>query len=151
MGKNMKKMIFRKKYIIIAALGIIIMLLSKGGGPAEKKDATDCGFEPYDITTLERVIQTIDGVKKAEVFISYEDDGEKQIVQQIDRKESGVSIRPEKNGDTYFVVSNKRPQIAGVLVTVSGKVDISVKNNVLVAVKHALGVPYYKISVQIAK
>ncbi len=147
----MKKLWKSKKYIIIAIVGVIIMLMSKAltNRTEQTEKVTTQNSAHTEIEQLENVLENIQGAGEIQLFVSYEDNGCKEIAQQIERGEDSVLNIPESIGDTYYVLSEQKPEIAGVLVTATGAGNKNVRNRLLTAVKHALGIPYYKISIQI--
>ena len=144
-----KKLKINKKYIIILVVGIIFMLV--GRNPKKPEDAQPVHTEQYglDASALETVLETVRGAGDVHVFISYKNNGTKEIAQQIERGENEIRNTPEEIGDTYYVLSERYPEIAGVLITATGADNITVQTRLLNAAKRALGVPYHKITVQI--
>ena len=146
---KVKKMKINKKYIIILVVGIIFMLVSRS--PKKIENAKPVQSEQYvlDASELETVLETVRGAGDVRVFISYKNNGTKEIAQQIERGENEIRNTPEEIGDTYYVLSERYPEIAGVLITATGADSVVVQTRLLSAAKHALGVPYHKITVQI--
>lgn len=140
-----------KKYLIILVLGIILLLLGNVSGGTEKKNTTSYDPVFIDEKKLTDTLEEIEGAGRVKVFISYRNDGEKQIAQKISRTDNGTETTPENVDNDFYVVSVKTPEITGVLITASGASDLNVKERILRGAKHALGIPYHKISVEWGK
>jgi len=140
-----------KKYLIILVLGIILLLLGNVSGGTEKKNTTSYAPVFIDEKKLTDTLEEIEGAGRVKVFISYRDDGEKQIAQKVSRTDNGTETTPENVDDGFYVVSVKTPEITGVLITASGASDLNVRERIMRGAKHALGIPYHKISVEWGK
>ena len=139
-----------KKYVIFLVIGIILLLL--GNVPSGKsKDADKITPVFVDENKLVKTLEQIEGAGRVKVFISYKNDGEKRIAQKISKTERGTEISPEDTDGSFYVLSVNTPEITGVLITASGASDSGVKERILRGAKHALGVPYHKISVEWGK
>lgn len=150
-GNKIKNVKINIKYIIILGLGIIFMLVGNGMSDkdvSQKKEQERNVINGYE---LENILESIQGAGKVRVFISYKNDGKKEIAQQIERSENGIRNTPEEIGDTYYVLSESQPEIAGVLITATGAIDPYVQMKLLSATKHALGIPYSRICVQVGE
>ena len=139
-----------KKYLIFLTIGIILLLL--GNVPSGNKKETNVGKPVFvDEKKLVETLEQIEGAGKVKVFISYKNDGEKQIAQKVSKTDRGTEISPEDTDGDFYVLSVNTPEIAGVLITASGASEIKVRERILRGAKHALGVPYHKISVEWGK
>lgn len=140
-----------KKYLIFLAIGIILLLLG-GKNPADSKQKSDIAKPVFvDESKLVKTLEQIEGAGRVKVFISYKNDGERQIAQKISTTEKGTEISPEDSDGSFYVLSVNTPEITGVLITASGADNADVKERILRGAKHALGVPYHKISVEWGK
>ena len=100
---------------------------------------------------LVKTLEKIEGAGRIEVFISYKNDGKKHVAQKISRTERGEELTPESVQDDFYVLSEESPEITGVLITATGASNPSVRERILRGAKHALGVPYHRISVELGK
>lgn len=136
-----------KKYIIILGIGIILLLVGNISVP-EKKQESKTVVQQLDEKGLKKTLEKIAGAGKVEVFIRYKNSGTKQIAQHITRDETKVELSPESIDNDFYVLTVETPEITGVLITATGAKDETVKNRILRGAKHALGVPYSKITVE---
>ena len=74
-----------------------------------------------------------------------------KLAQKISTTEKGTEISPEDSDGSFYVLSVNTPEITGVLITASGADNADIKERILRGAKHALGVPYHKISVEWGK
>ena len=148
--KIFEMFIKNKKYLIFLVSGIILLLL--GNIPSASKGKTET-IKPVfvDENKLVKTLEQIEGAGRVKVFISYKNDGERQIAQKISKTEKGTEISPEDSDGSFYVLSVNTPEITGVLITASGANNTDVKERILRGTKHALGVPYHKISVEWGK
>lgn len=139
-----------KKYLIILIAGIILLLLGSG---SNKQTGNKNEYSPkfIDEKKLVDTLEQIEGAGKVKVFISYKNDGKKQIAQKVSQSDRGTEIIPEDVENDFYVLSVDTPEITGVLITASGANDKMVKERILRGAKHALGVPYHRISVELGK
>ncbi|MBQ7039145.1 MAG: hypothetical protein IJN39_01100 [Clostridia bacterium] len=139
-----------KKYLIILALGIILLIV--GNLPTGSKEATrEIKAEFIDEKKLTQVLEQIEGAGRVKVFISYKNDGKKQVAQRVSQTDRGTELSPESVKDDFYITSVETPEITGVLITATGASDLKVKERILRGAKHALGVPYHRISVECGK
>ncbi len=141
----------KKKYIIILAIGVILLVMGNVSGSEKKSTATAPTAQKLNEEKLTKALESIDGAGKVTVFIRYKNDGAKQIAKQVKRTESGVELSPEAVSDDFYVLSVESPEITGVLITATGAADSAVKNRLLRGAKHALGVPYSVVTVEVGK
>ena len=148
---NFKEIFLKnKKYLIFLAIGIILLLL--GSIPTNNKQKEKAENPVIvDENKLVKTLEQIEGAGRVKVFISYKNGGEKQIAQKVSKTDRGTEISPEDSDGSFYVLSVSTPEITGVLITASGASDNNVKERILRGAKHALGVPYHKISVEWGK
>ena len=147
---NFKDFILKnKKYFIILGVGIILLLVGSIPQKNEVKGEENITF--VDEKKLENTLEQIAGAGRVHVFISYENNGKKQIAQNISSSERGVEQSPESVKDDFYVLSTDTPEIKGVLITATGAENEVVKERILNGAKHALGVPYHRITVEYGK
>ncbi len=152
-------------YLIIAlAAGIALVVLSNGMPKSAPKERTVTeSHKPPDTVDVERrlkeIIESIDGVSDADVFITYENSGVKNIATVTDetyaadddkRTNSGksqvVTVR-DGSSETPFVEEEKLPQVRGVIISAKGVSDMSLNALITDAVASAMGVPVHRVKI----
>jgi len=110
---------------------------------------------------LEEIISVINGVGNVKVLITYEDEGERIPMENINEKSSHDSesvdgersnekdIVLEDTGDGESVALRKKiyPSVRGVIVVAEGADDIAIKSELIAAVASVTGVSQHKIHV----
>lgn len=156
-------------WIIIAAVAV----LAAGsflGGDSDKEEAAQ---PSTDDTTeyvreqearLEKILKMINGAGDVSVFISIEGGGEKILARddkfkltedtatgsaqsREEESESSVVMSGKGSGSEPYVVEEKTPQIAGILVVAEGAANEKVRLEIYEAVKAVYGVSPHRIKV----
>jgi stage III sporulation protein AG len=150
--------------VIIAAALIFFMLPDFGKPARQQKTAAPAVRADYEKKLGER-LSAIVGVNRAQVFITYADDGEIEYVTEdkantkTDGGDGGKTSSQEQNekkpvlgGDKNIIVKNRKtPEIKGVCVFYSGEDTAAARARLYSAVKGSLGVEPHKIEVVLVK
>lgn len=152
-------------WIIIAAIVILAATSFTEGN--DKTEVTEIGFadstdyEREQELRLEAVLKKINGAGSVSVFIKLEDGGErvpardeKSSVQESqdsgdthEEYESSVVMSGKGSASEPYVVKERLPQVAGVLVVASGAADEAVRLKIYEAVKAVYGMSAHRIQV----
>ncbi len=152
-------------WIIIAAL--VLLAMSSFIEPGKEEEESGAGFvSTSDYAReqelrLEAVLKKISGAGSVSVFIELEDGGErvpardeKSIAEDDgaeggsrDEFESSVVMSDKGSASEPYVVKERLPQIAGVLVVASGAADESVRLKIYDSVKAVYGMSPHRIQV----
>lgn len=137
-----------KKYVLILLVGVILLVAGNIKLPKAKDTKEDTYLNPIDEKKLEKILEKIEGAGEVNVFITYKNNGKKQIAKEVSTSEENIDSKPEPINDEFYILSLDAPEITGVLITSSGAKDKDVKDRILRGAKHALGVPYHLIAVE---
>lgn len=156
------------KLVLIFFAGILLVLSAtmdetpkeNGGEPAQtmQPDVPDTELA----ASMEEILGKIEGVTRVSVCITYEDTGEKILVssketqvQKVTQQDAQGGNKNEESqniseeylyeGETPYVIMEKKPTICGVLVVYEG--DKSKVSDISEAVKVLTGVDYNRIKV----
>ena len=139
-----KKMTNTKSLVIILLLGIGLLLLPGQGQKSEKKnDEKSTLFEQVSTADYEKnlekrladILESLDGIKKAQVMITLEDSGEVYYAQDRSANEKGDSITGQAEhsiqsdeafvlkidsggGQSPVILKTKAPRISGVFAEI---------------------------------
>lgn len=150
-----------KKYIYLIILLMIILLILFSGNDKDKISQESVKTEScYNFEEkLGEIIAEIKGVGRVSVFVSYES-GIEEVVQtditektdegNVDKDEKTVIIG-SGNSQRPFVKKELYPKVVGVIIVCDGGGDVSVRNNIISAVKAVTGCSAAKIGVFIKK
>ena len=157
------------KLVLIFFAGILLVLSATMDNDKEKEKVsmpvpeTMAYNQDTQLTvSIENILVKIQGVQRVSVCITYEDTGERVLVsskdtevQKVVQQDAEGGSRTEENqsvseeylyqGESPYVVMERKPKICGVLVVYEG--DKSVMSDILEAVKVLTGVDYNKIKV----
>ena len=153
---------------IIFVVAILFFTLPEYNKPNTKSDNLSNDIQTLKNTTeknLSEKLSKIVGVTKAEVIITYEDDGVIEYVTEDKKTEKAdseegkktsvqtqVEKKPVISGDKNIIIkSRKAPAIKGVCVFYSGGSDGLTVERLYSAVKGSLGVELHKIEVVLVK
>ena len=136
-----------KKYVLILIVGIILLSAGSFNFSHEEKEL-EYKSGQINEKQLIKTLEKIYGAGEVNVFISYKNNGTKQIAKEITKDGNSTEIKPESVQNDFYVLSVDTPEITGVLITASGASDKKVKERILRGAKHALGVPYHIITVE---
>ena len=151
LGKWMKKE--RLGVLLLAGLLLLIIALPTGGeeeqdGGDIQEDRSQSGEEQDWETRMEnrlvQVLEQVQGVGKAEVFLTCE--GTQEKVVEKDETET-VYERDSRGNQTPYVSSEIYPEVTGVLVVAQGGDDPVVIQNIQEAVQVLFQVEAHKIKV----
>ena len=145
-------------WMIIAA----IAFLAFGSFSAENKEKAsvntqkETDYAAEQEQRLEKILKKINGTGNVSVYIRLDDEGEAVTAKN---ERSLTEEEPEENKKTEYesetvlcdevpyVVKEKAPQVAGVLVVAEGAADESVRLKIYEAVKALYGMPSHRIKV----
>lgn len=157
------------KLVLIFFAGILLVLsATMDNGREKEKVSVTVPEAPVDnndtqlTVSIENILAKIQGVQRVSVCITYEDTGERVLVsskdtemQKVIQQDAEGGSRTEENqsiseeylyqGESPYVVMERKPKICGVLVVYEG--DKSVMSDISEAVKVLTGVDYNKIKV----
>lgn len=151
MNENLRGLLLKyKKYWYAPALvivGVALMLIRSDQTQTVETAAIGMADQNYVYETesrLEEMLKGIDGAGDCEVTITLASGGKKEYV----REEGRVLVITDKDGNQSAVISKENaPEIAGVTVISSGRMNINIKNNIIDSVGTVLGVGTNKICV----
>lgn len=163
-----KKLQKRNKtdFIIMLLIGVLVLIIAVPTGKrrsgeqiVQKQQETESAGSEKDNeryrTQLERQLEEllgqISGVGKCKVMLMLEDDGrvclDKDItIDEGKRSESSVIYR-QGDGDAPYVVQQKRPQVAGVVVVAEGGGNAGVVTDISNSVMSLFQLEAHKITV----
>lgn len=146
--KNLKNIKITYLAAILGA-GIVLMLLSnmmspeaeipEQPPPEEAAVLKDSSVEDR----LRELIEDIDGVSDVSVFVSYENNGVRNIAM------SGEKFVTQKEGSAEqpFVTEEVLPQVRGVIIAAKGISTSSLEARISDAVASAMGVPIHRVKI----
>lgn len=167
----MIKKIKKEQLLIGALIGILLLVIAIPVPDAEKNEQTEAVKEEvsereYSLEVeLKEILQRISGVGRAEVFITYEDDGKiivekdesvsEELIKEADSSggtRTTTSTRNEKatvygNSDAPYVIQELSPTIKGILVVAEGGGNIAVKKQIQETIEALFGLDSHKISI----
>ena len=144
-------------WMVIAATAI----LAFGSFGAEKKEIVPKGEETQtdyaaeQEVRLEKILKKINGTGDVSVYIKFDDEGEAVTAKNEKSltEEGEDSIRSDYESETVvcdgvpYVVKEKAPQAAGVLVVAEGAANEAVRLKIFEAVKSLYGIAPHRIKV----
>ncbi len=148
MKKFFEKSISKKYLIIVLVAGILMMLLPGLNVGERKKENNINSFQKIDENKLKKIIEKIDGVEQADIFITYLDQGSTDYAYEISNSNNKNDLKIKLNDKQPVVYRNVNPKIGGILLVIKGS---AVKESELCnVIKGATGVPLHRISVVIS-
>ena len=154
---------------LLLVLGLLIIIAISADSlfaPKLKETSSSNVVASEDIKIEEKlanIIKAIDGVREAEVLVTYStsekvlpvyDLKEDIDVEKYNEKETSKTTTEKnvayetKNGEKVAIIESKETALAaGAVVVVSGKIDTNTRNYIKDAVSVATGVPLHKIQV----
>ena len=148
--KNTVEKILTKKYLLyILLLGILIMVIPGFSGGNENEKHSRGFAEKIDENRLERMLEKIDGIKSAEVFITYRDSGTVSYAYDIKSSDNQQDLEIKMSDKKPVVSKTINPRIDGILVVIEGE-NLS-QSNLCNLVKASTGVPLHRICVVFSK
>lgn len=157
-NSDKKKPVKAVIWMIIAAvvfLALGSLSTEKTETPAEKNEA-ESNYAAEQEMRLEKILKKINGAGDVAVCIRLEDEGEAVTAKNersLTEDESEERRREEYESETVicddfpYVIKEKTPQIAGVLVVAEGAADESVRLKIYEAVKALYGISPHRIKV----
>ncbi len=157
----------RKKLEMIGVAIVLIIALLAFWPSSQSDDSASAGTQSSEVFNAEQerqdlihILSSISGVGKVDVMITYETAPEKVPAYDQDQTTSSTvdsqerttqnetnSQRPSTSGDGTIVLTEKRPNVLGVVVVAEGASDIGIQLTLSRAVQTALGVPNSKVEV----
>lgn len=168
----MIKKIKKEQLLIGALIGILLLVIAIPVPDAEKNESKE-ELSPEEVSEreysleveLKEILQRISGVGRAEVFITYEDDGKiivekdesvsEELIKEADSSGGTritTSARNEKatvygNADAPYVIQELTPTIKGILVVAEGGGNMAVKKQIQETIEALFGLDSHKISI----
>lgn len=165
------KKIKKEQLLIVALFGILLLVITIPV-PKEKTEtlagvdvAEENRLQSTEEEQLKKVLQTIAGVGRVEIFISYKDRGRfvvekdetvsEELIEEVDggggkRKTTTVQNTGETvygEGEIPLVVQEITPAIEGVLVVAEGGGNVEVKKQIEKSIVALFGLETHKISI----
>ena len=152
-------------YLVAAlVLGVFIVVLSNFGQKKEPevKENEAREFLPDAANTekrLEEIINSIDGVSEATVFITYENSGLKNVTTITEEKaeekgqdksksyKTSVVTQKDGSGERPFVREETFPEVRGIIITAKGVGDKTLNALITDAVSSAMGVGPHRVKI----
>ena len=141
---------------IIILIGVMFMLFFGGGDEKNVETTTSIkDLMKNDEERLEDILNKIEGVRNADVLITYCGGIESKIAYDTSQSSYNSDNSHESTTDKQAIMSSGAPFIAkelypevkGVVVVANGASDILVKKQIYEAVTTAMGVASHKVSV----
>ncbi len=153
-----------KAIIIIFIIGIVLILFPtkplKEQGAKKSDEEKNFAYQVKVQEELGALLSEVEGVGRAKVYITFEDDGKTLYAQDGQEKEEEKtgekSIESEKSyvlkndaggGQSPLITEQKTPRPQGVLVVAEGAKNSNVKGEIVKAVRAVLGVLPHRIAV----
>ena len=160
----------KKEQLLIGALvGILLLVIAipipeKEEQVIIKEEASE-NKEPAIEISLEEILQTISGVGKVEVFITYKDYGKmvvekdeavsEEMIQEVDSSggtRTTTTVQKERQtiygmGEEPYIIQELAPTVEGVLVVAQGAGNVSVKKQIQETIEALFGLDAHKISI----
>ena len=169
----MIKKIKKEQLLILALLGILLLVIAipvpekeeQGQGQEMIGEQTSENKEPAMENALKEILQTISGVGKVEVFITYQDYGKvivekdestsEELVQEADSSggtRTTTTVQNERQtvygrGEEPYIIQELLPTVEGVLVVAQGAGNTSVKKQIQETIEALFGLDAHKISI----
>ena len=160
----------KKEQLLIGALvGILLLVIAIPVPEKEEqviiKEEASENKEPAIEISLEEILQTISGVGKVEVFITYKDYGKmvvekdeavsEEMIQEADSSggtRTTTTVQNERQtvygmGEEPYIIQEISPTVEGVLVVAQGAGNISVKKQIRETIEALFGLDAHKISI----
>ncbi len=151
----------KKVYICIVItflLGIILMITNKtsdSGIPAVtipvndtvKGYETDINIESSEYKLI-NILKKVEGVGEVDIIINYISTVQKVPLVEASSQDKGKIVNKTDGGKTEpYIITEKNPEIEGVVVVAEGGDDIIISNILKNTVSSYLGVPIHKINI----
>lgn len=167
----MIKKIKKEQLLILALLGILLLVIAIPVPGKEEQgreligEQTSENKEPAMENALKEILQTISGVGKVEVFITYQDYGKvivekdestsEELVQEADSSggtRTTTTVQNERQtvygrGEEPYIIQELLPTVEGVLVVAQGAGNTSVKKQIQETIEALFGLDAHKISI----
>lgn len=167
----MIKKIKKEQLLILALLGILLLVIAIPVPEKEEQgqemigEQTSENKEPAMENALKEILQTISGVGKVEVFITYQDYGKvivekdestsEELVQETDSSggtRTTTTVQNERQtvygrGEEPYIIQELLPTVEGVLVVAQGAGNTSVKKQIQETIEALFGLDAHKISI----
>ena len=160
----------KKEQLLIGALvGILLLVIAIPVPEKEEqviiKEEASENKEPAIEISLEEILQTISGVGKVEVFITYKDYGKmvvekdeavsEEMIQEVDSSggtRTTTTVQKERQtiygmGEEPYIIQELAPTVEGVLVVAQGAGNVSVKKQIQETIEALFGLDAHKISI----
>ncbi len=147
-----EKLTADKKIFFLFIVGIALVVSSAAFNNQEKNETAEYVISEnvyMDEKRLSKLLSTVSGAGKVQVYITYKNDGEKVVAYDSDEEERKV-VNTGKNNEPY-ILTTKYPEIKGVLVVAEGAGNENVKNRLIRCVKSITDIPLGNICVEIRK
>ena len=146
--------------ILIIGVALLLIPTGKASEPKQEEAFFTKQYKEQTEQALENMLEQVRGVGKASVMITFQDNGESRYAadeqQQTDSAQSGQQQKHDtsvvlKNdsggGESAVLISEKAPEISGVLVVCEGGGTPEVRQAVVAGVQAVLGVYAHRIAV----
>ena len=162
----------KKEQLLIGALvGILLLVIAIPVPEKEKQEQVIVKEQVLESkgkemeTALEEILQTISGVGKVKVFITYKDYGKvivekdeavsEELIQEADSTggtRTTTTVQKERQtvygmGEEPYIIQEVSPTIEGVLVVARGAGNVSVKKQIQETLVALFGLDAHKISI----
>lgn len=143
----------KEQLVVILLVGVLLLIIAIPSKEEKKEEEeTDAQVREYkedDWETeiqsrLQEVLTKVEGVGKTDVFITFEDTGEKVV----EKDETDTVFSKDSQGNqTPYLTSEKYPKISGVVIVAQGGDNPQVIRNIQEAVEALFQVEAHKIKV----
>lgn len=128
--------------IVVAILAVIIMIVIYNA-TYKKSEKTQTTLDYYSSIEekLIYVLSEIDGAGDVKVMITFADEGEKVLAYEtVENTDGSIVTKPVIVNGNVVIISEKSPEISGVLIVATGANNISVRSNLVNAAAAVLNI-----------
>lgn len=151
--KGLSGMPKKEQLVVILLAGVLLLLIAMPVKEKEEEtveedqgvlEETEDGWQEKMQNRLQEVLMKAEGVGRAEVFITFENTGEKVVEKD---ENATVFTKDSKGNQTPYLTSEQYPKISGVVVVAQGGDNPQVIRNIQEAVQALFQVEAHKIKV----
>ena len=163
-AKHLRNKKLVKACFALLALGCLLLITTKDKEDNSKEKEvvkeqveSSCDYKGELEKSLENIFSMVEGVGKAKVFVTFENNGEKIYAKDIVTEESeekekrqyklDEKLASEKENGLPVIVEEICPEIKGIIIVAEGGGSVTVKNSLIKAAQAITGLEVNKIEV----